>query len=376
MGEAARVLHLVAVEGMGCRRLAREVGQLGHARLHPEGQLVLLDAGVRLRVAHDLVVHLVERLQAVERLAADLGRDTVRVVDIKDRVATGAERDAGVLAREVARRPEPGRDRLHLLGVRGPGDQDDERGQVVVHRPQAIRHPGAEAGPARVLVAGLHVGDRRLVVDRLGVHAPDEAQVVDHPGRVGEHLRDPHAALAVLLELVLRGSDREPLLAARHGREPLAHPHRVGKLLVVPLVHHRLVVVEVHLRRPADHVQVDDVLRLRGEVGQPGQRPGRRRPVAGAGAAPQSLVAQQRGQGGPAHGIGPPAEELAAGLILDVFLERAHSCTSDYLLSTSSRFISSFVSMVQAARAGGSQAGSAFDSPTATSSAASLGCAA
>ena len=218
-----------------------------------------------------------------------------------------------MLAREVARRPEPGRDRLHLLGVRGPGDQDDERGQVVVHRPQAVRHPGAEAGPARDLVAGLHVGDRRLVVDRLGVHAPDEAQVVDHPRRVGQHLRDPHAALAVLLELVLRGSDREPLLAARHGREPLAHPDRVGQVLVVPLVHHRLVVVEVHLRRPADHVQVDDVLRLGSEVGQPGQRrrrPRRRRPVPPAGSCrPAARPARPsprhwspgRGTGGGSH---------------------------------------------------------------------------
>ena len=53
-----------------------------------------------------------------------------------------------------------------------------------------------------------------------------------------------------------------------HRREPLAHADRVGQVLVVPLAHLRLVVVQVHLRRAADHVQVDDVLGLGGEVGQ------------------------------------------------------------------------------------------------------------
>ena len=49
-------------------------------------------------------------------------------------------------------------------------------------RPYETHEP--EARPAGDLVAGLHVGDGRLVVDRLGVHAADEAHVVDHLGRV------------------------------------------------------------------------------------------------------------------------------------------------------------------------------------------------
>ena len=49
-------------------------GQFGHARLHAEGQLVLLDAGVRFRVADELaIIHLVERFQAVQRLPAHFG---------------------------------------------------------------------------------------------------------------------------------------------------------------------------------------------------------------------------------------------------------------------------------------------------------------
>ena len=50
VGERARLLRLVAVQlDTSTAGSLREVGQLRHARLHAEGQLVLLDARVRLR---------------------------------------------------------------------------------------------------------------------------------------------------------------------------------------------------------------------------------------------------------------------------------------------------------------------------------------
>ena len=157
LAKRAGFLHGVAVELE--RRLAfvGEIGQLRHARLHAERQFVLLDARARFGIAKLLVVQLVERLEAVERLAADGRRHAGRIVDVQNRIAGRAERDAGVLARQIARLPQPGRDRLHLLGVRGPGDEDDERRQVVVERAQAVRSPRAEARPAGDLVAGLNV---------------------------------------------------------------------------------------------------------------------------------------------------------------------------------------------------------------------------
>ena len=52
-----------------------DVGQLGHARLHAEGQLVGLDARHDLRVAGVLDAALVQLAQRVERVAAGLARD-------------------------------------------------------------------------------------------------------------------------------------------------------------------------------------------------------------------------------------------------------------------------------------------------------------
>ena len=62
-------------------------------------------------------------------------------------------------------------------------------GRFVIQRAEAVGSPGAEAGAAGDLVAGLHVGDGRLVVDGLGVHGADEAHVIHHLGRPGEAAR-------------------------------------------------------------------------------------------------------------------------------------------------------------------------------------------
>ena len=47
---------------------------------------------------------------------------------------------------------------------------------------------------------GLKERDRRVVVDRLGVHRLDEAEIVGDRRRVRQQLADPGAALAVLRE--------------------------------------------------------------------------------------------------------------------------------------------------------------------------------
>ncbi len=109
------------------------------------------------------------------------------------------------------------------------------------------------------------------MVDGFGVHAADEAHVIDHLGGVGEKLGDPHAGFAVLGELVLGWGDGEAGLAGGHGGEALAFANRFGEVLVVIGLHLGLVVVEVHLGGAADHVEVDDVFGFGGEVGEGGE---------------------------------------------------------------------------------------------------------
>ena len=76
--------------------------------------------------------------------AAHVGGHAGRVVDVEDRVALAAEGDAGVLAGQVAARPQARGDRLLLLAVGRLGHQHDEGGQVFIQRAQAVgpRSPG------------------------------------------------------------------------------------------------------------------------------------------------------------------------------------------------------------------------------------------
>ena len=75
VGTAARFLRLVAVEFVGALRLGAYVHEIGHTRLHPERHLVLLDARVRLGIAHGAVRHLIELPEPVELTPAHLRRD-------------------------------------------------------------------------------------------------------------------------------------------------------------------------------------------------------------------------------------------------------------------------------------------------------------
>ena len=140
--------------------------------------------------------------------------------------------------------------------------QHDERRQVLVQRAQSVTQPGPQAGAARQLVAGADVGDRRIMVDRFGVQALDDREIVDHLGRVRQQLADPGAVAAVLLELVFRRGDGKPLLAGGHRRQPLALPHRFGQVLVEQLVHLRLVVEHIQLAGRTGHEQIDGPLGL------------------------------------------------------------------------------------------------------------------
>jgi len=108
VGKGAAAAGLLAVEAVGAGRFVHDIDQVRHRRLHAEGHLVLRDAGLRLGVAEALVVHLVELVESVEHVAAQLVVHAGRVVEVQHRAAAGAQRDAGVLRREEAGAPQPG----------------------------------------------------------------------------------------------------------------------------------------------------------------------------------------------------------------------------------------------------------------------------
>jgi hypothetical protein len=220
-------------------------------------------ARVHRGVAVLLRVPRVQVAQPIEQQAAALARDAGGIVQVQHRVLAAAELDPLVLGRQESTPPQPRVERLVHLPRR---DEDDERGQVLVVAAEPVVHPRAHARTPRDLRARLQERDRGIVVDRLRVHRPDNTEVVDDAGGVREEVGDPRAVLPVLAEAEDRSRERDGRLVPRHARQPLPLAHRVGQLLAVARVQHRLVVERLDLRGATRHEEVNDPLRPGGMV--------------------------------------------------------------------------------------------------------------
>jgi hypothetical protein len=117
---------------------------------------------------------------------------------------------------------------------------------------------------------------RRGVIDLVRVKRFHHADVVRHRAEIWQQLRKLQSALPVALEFELRA--REFQISADEG-EALALGQFLRAFLSIHLLQQRLVVEQIELRRRADHVQVDDVLRLRRKMRARGGQRRRRRQI-------------------------------------------------------------------------------------------------
>ena len=137
---------------------------------------------------------LIELRQIVEQRPPLSAVDARRIVEVQHRVGARPQADALMRRRQEAAAPQPREDRLPRVLARALRDHRDERRQVLVLAPQAVADPRPHAGVAGLLVAGVHEGDRRVVVDRLGVHRLDDADLVGDRLHVRQQVADPRAA--------------------------------------------------------------------------------------------------------------------------------------------------------------------------------------
>ena len=196
---------------------------------------------------------------------------------------------------------EKGRAVVARAAVAEAGADGDERRQAVVFGTETVTDPRAHAGADEVGGAGVEKERGGSVRDTLGVHALQEAQVIDHSGHVREEFGRPVAALAALLEFPKR----------------LHHPHRgthagLGERAGIVevernavLLHHlRLVVEGIDVADTACHEQKDDALGLREMVRvQLRERVGDLR-----------LLRSERRERKRAESAGGSLEELASGV--------------------------------------------------------------
>ena len=178
------------------------------------------------------------------------------------------------------------------------------------------------------------------MINRLGIHRFDEANIVGHLGGVGQRGTEGGSAFAVVIEGEGGPGERQTRLIGGHAGEALALPDRVGEFLAVFGVESWFVVEQVHLRRSAGLVEENDALRFWCEVGAGEQGGG----IQGA------ERIDQVGQGETTHAQTEFVEKGAAGESRGVFESGAerfgvvHRWVMD-----SCRLISAFTTMVAAA---------------------------
>ena len=187
-----------AVQPLGRLGLMREIDGLRCVRLHAKRQLVTGDAGRELRVLRvGGAVVIVEGGEQVELVALLLHRNLLGRPQVEDRIAGRAE-----LRPLVGRGHEAGTP----VGRSGDGpaamiEEHDEGRQVLIDRPQAVGHPGTEAGVALANEAGVHLQQARAVGEAVGVATADDRHVVGALAKRGEEVGDFDAGLAALQKL-------------------------------------------------------------------------------------------------------------------------------------------------------------------------------
>ncbi len=145
------------------------------------------------------------------------------------------------------------------------------------------------------------------MVDGLGVHGADDAEVICNGGGVGQKIAEPRAGLAVLLEWKNGTSQRDRGLLRGHAGKALPAAHRFGKLFAVEFVEERFVIEQIHLRGRAALEKVDDALGLRGEVWKIGKPAG-----GNLFRGSRRIARQQTGEGQSAKPARDPGKKMTA----------------------------------------------------------------
>lgn len=223
----ALLLHAVGIQrGLG---LAREVQEFGRGHLHPERQFVRSDACVDFGVAGRHPVHRVQVAERVQPGPLRLRAVARWIREMQDGIARVAERDALVARGQEAARP----DAAARIGS-AAGVQHHETRQVARLAAEAVGNPCAHRGmPDEGRAAGHHQL-ARVVVDLVGGHRADDAQVVGAGTRLRQQFGEFDAALSVAVELARTGPD---LRVRPNERQFQLLPERVGQRLPVPPAH-------------------------------------------------------------------------------------------------------------------------------------------
>ncbi len=214
--------------------------------MHSISHLVCRDPRINLWITHLLFMQLVQACDSVQHFAAIGERAAGRIIQVQHRIAFAAKLDSLMIAWQERRAPQSRVSGLRL-GICVLVQQHYERGKVFADRTKPIARPGADRRATGLLVTGLEERDRRIVIDRFGVHRIDDANVVRDLVVMRQHVADPLTTFAMLSERRNRRSRRKILLSRGHASQPLALANGIGQILTIQFGQRRLVIKRIDL---------------------------------------------------------------------------------------------------------------------------------
>ena len=150
--------------------------------------------------ANSCELELVEPGDVVEPAAPHFTADTVRIRNVEHGVSAAPQLYALESRGQESAPPIEVVKYLPAACSFADRRHHQKRGQAFRLRSQPITGPGAHGRPPGNLAATEQKTDRGGMIHGVGVHALDEAQLIDDFGRVGQELAHPGGRLAILGE--------------------------------------------------------------------------------------------------------------------------------------------------------------------------------
>ena len=268
VGEAAFGVHVGSVAIEYVLWFIRKIDEFWHTGLHPIGHLILCDAGVDLRITGGLAMRGVECGDVVEQCPPRFASDAGWIGQVGHRIAGVAKLHALIPAGEKAATPVVIEEQLPAGLLFVGGGHHHKRRQVVRLASQAITQPRTHAGTARHLAASQKVRHARSMVDRFGVHAANQTQLVSNTTDSREEFAHLNARRAVFAKRLDRWHAGPFGVAARHRGEPRVSTDAGGDILAGSLANHRLRIKQIDVRRASALPEHHDPLGLRLMMGE------------------------------------------------------------------------------------------------------------
>ena len=147
--------------------------------------------------------------------------------------------------------PQAREDWLSRILSRALRHHRNKRREIRVLAAEAVTHPRAHARVARQLIACVHEGDGRIVIDRFSVEALDDAEVISNRLHVRQEIADPQTALATKSSSCDWRHYEKLRLTAGHARHALRAFDAWWKVFSCEVVERLLLIEQIDVRHAA-----------------------------------------------------------------------------------------------------------------------------